>query len=288
MFWLFAGLLLGAALLFVLPALLQVAGSSGRSNRDAANIGMYREELAELERERLAGRIAAARYDEAKAEIQRRLLEDVSDTDASAPGAAAGRPSWRVAGAVGVLVPVVALAGYATLGNLDAIQPKPAAVEVPHAVGPAQIAAMAARLAERLKQAPEDAEGWAMLARSLNTLGRYDEAARAYAHLSAIVRDNADVLADYADTLAMARGRRLAGEPHEIVARALRINPNHVKSLALAGSAEFERANFSVAASYWERALALAPPDSGFARSLHASLDQARAKSAPGLVSTVR
>jgi len=127
-----------------------------------------------------------------------------------------------------------------------------------------------------VQQAPEDAEGWMLLGRSLSVLEKYDRAAQAYARASQLSPKDAGLLADYADALAMASGRSLEGEPLAIIKRALEIDPEHVKSLALAGSAEFERRNYAAAIGYWERFLKVAPPQSEFARSVAGSIAEAR------------
>ena len=90
------------------------------------------------------------------------------------------------------------------------------------------------------------------------------------------------MLADYADALAMARGRNLEGEPFALVKRALAVDPEHIKALALAGTAEFERRNYAAAIAYWERILKVVPPDSEFARSVTGSIAEARALAGAG------
>jgi cytochrome c-type biogenesis protein CcmH len=74
----------------------------------------------------------------------------------------------------------------------------------------------------------------------------------------------------------MARGRSLEGEPFAIVKRALEIDPQHVKSLALAGTAEFERRNYAAAIGYWQRILKVVPQESEFAQSVAGSIEEAR------------
>jgi cytochrome c-type biogenesis protein CcmH len=147
----------------------------------------------------------------------------------------------------------------------------------------AQIGAMVDALAQRLRTDPANVEGWDMLARSYVALNRYREAANAYAHLAALVPDNAEVLADYADALATAQGDSLLGEPERLLARALAIDPRHVKSLALAASAAFQRGDYTQAETRWKQVLELVPPDSEFAQATQASIEQARARE-PGAV----
>ena len=139
-----------------------------------------------------------------------------------------------------------------------------------------QIEGMVERLAARLKENPEDVEGWKLLGRSYSALGRFPEAAEAYARAAARAPRDAQVLADLADVLAMANGQRLAGDPEKLVERALQIDPNNLKALALAGTAAFERGAFAVAAERWGRMLPLVPADSEDARVIRENVAQAK------------
>ena len=100
---------------------------------------------------------------------------------------------------------------------------------------------MTEKLAARLQDKPQDAEGWAMLARSYNMLGRNPEAINSYEKAIALSGDDAVLLADYADALAVKNNRSLAGEPMKWVARALQSDPHNLTALALAGAYEFEK-----------------------------------------------
>jgi len=273
LFVIMAVLLTASALLFVLPPLVRSAKASARPSRNAAVVQLLRDERARLEAERSAGRISEAEYREEMQELERRVVEDALPSESPPTVRASSRP---VAIGLVVLVPLVAAVVYGAIGNPRAIDAPRGTPRTPHAVSPQQMSAMVDRLAERLKTSPGNVDGWAMLARSLAALGRHEESAQAYAQLAKLVPDNAGVLADYADMLAMAQGRKLAGRPSELVLRALQLDPNHVKALALAGSSEFERGNYGGAIAYWERILARIPPESDFARSVQASIAQAR------------
>lgn len=149
----------------------------------------------------------------------------------------------------------------------------------PHGTGSDQMMAMTDRLAERLKKQPQDAEGWAMLARTYSVLGRPAEAIKAYEKAVALRKDDAMLLADYADILAVQNNRQLAGEPMRLVERALQIEPGNLKALSMAGSAAFDRQDFAKAVQYWEQVVALAPPEHPMAQQILPSLEQARALS---------
>lgn len=119
-------------------------------------------------------------------------------------------------------------------------------------------------------------KGGKMLARSYNALERYGDALRAYEHLVRLKPRDADVLADYADTLAMVNNRSLQGAPERLVGQALEANPVHPKALALAGTAAFERKQYQHAIGYWERIQHVMPPDSPLAQSTTNSIAEAK------------
>ena len=127
------------------------------------------------------------------------------------------------------------------------------AADPAHQLSPEQIEAMVERLAERLKGDPGNVEGWLLLGRSYSAFGRFKESSEAYAKAARLRPDDAQLLADYADALGMALGRKLEGEPEKLIARALEIDPRNLKALALAGTVAFERKDYKVAAAHWER-----------------------------------
>jgi cytochrome c-type biogenesis protein CcmH len=144
------------------------------------------------------------------------------------------------------------------------------------ALSEAQLQRMVEQSLEQVGKQPKDASAWAMLAHSYDMLGKFAESRKAYATLVQLLPGNAQVLADYADALAVANGRRLEGEPAELVKKALAIDPKNMKALALAGSAALERKDYTEALGYWERARAVSNDDN-FTRQLDASIADAKA-----------
>jgi cytochrome c-type biogenesis protein CcmH len=145
-----------------------------------------------------------------------------------------------------------------------------------------------------MEQQPDDVEGWTMLGRSYQVLGRYPDAAKAFARAAARSPEDPHLLADLADALAMAAGQSMQGEPERLVQRALQIDPNNLKALALAGTAAFERADYAGAATLWERMLPHVPPASEDAQMIQANVAEARSRiqeksgAAAGLKGTVQ
>ncbi len=141
---------------------------------------------------------------------------------------------------------------------------------------PVQIEAMVNRLAQRLQSQPNDPAGWRMLARSFETLGRFDDAVKAYQRLLALQAPDPDLLTEYAVTLGMSKGQTLVGEPEALIAQALKLNPRHIQALALAGSAAFEGRRYQQAIDQWQRLLSLVPADAPMRATIEGHITKAR------------
>ena len=280
LFWVIAVLLVGVALAFLITPLVRNRPSADSSaSRDSASLAVFRDQLAELDADLAAGTIDRDQWEAARADLQRGLLEDASAPAAAAPAAPATR-SKAAAIVVAIAVPLVAVGIYLVLGNPQGLDPSKvsAAQGAPHGLTQDQIEGMVARLADHLKSNPDDAEGWVMLARSYTAMGRFPEAAAAFAKAEAKLPPNAELLADYADSLAMAQGQSLLGKPEALIQRALQADGNNLKALALAGTVEFEKQNFSKAIDYWKRMLPLLPADSEMGNSVRSSIKDAEDK----------
>lgn len=278
-----AALMLAAVLAGLLWPLLFPRGTSPDAAPDtlASNAAIYREQLAELEAEHRAGSIDTAQWEQARREIERRALEEVPQ---DAPAASGRAP--RTAIALGLLIPLAAVALYLVIGNPDALDPQArVSRDAGHNISAEGMAALLDKLEKRLQEQPGDAEGWTLLGRSRARLQQFAEAAAAYKRALALQPDDANLMADYADVLAMTQGRKLEGEPARLVERALKLDPQNVKALSISGTIAFDRKDYNGAIRFWQRALALVPADSGFAASVRNSIAEAEAnggKAAPG------
>ena len=181
------------------------------------------------------------------------------------------RPGRGLLLLVSAFVLLVGVGGYWMQGRPDALQGPPATEEAGNdGVSQEQINTMVESLAARLKQQPDDAKGWAMLGRS---------------YLQVLVRlqpNDPNALADLADAAAMVQGRSLQGEPMQWVQRALKIDPQHVKALALAGTDAFARKDYLQAVRYWQTITQVEPPDSPIRQQAQAGVEEARKLAAEG------
>ncbi|RTL16947.1 MAG: tetratricopeptide repeat protein [Burkholderiales bacterium] len=175
--------------------------------------------------------------------------------------------AWRTALTLSLGLPLAAAALYARLGQPEALLSQPAVAQAP-----SPVQQMVQRLADRLQRSPDDADGWALLARAYEQLGRPQDALPAYAQLERLRPDDAQVWSQHAVTLAMVKGEGLAGEPEALLQRALAVDPRHVPALALLAAAAQERGDAASARGLWTRVLAEVPADSDVAAQANESL----------------
>jgi len=272
-----AALLLAVSLALLARPWWRRAGTSGASRRDL-NTTIYRDQLRELDRDLANGQLAEADHQTARAEIQRRLLEDAAQDDT--PLVATAHPR-RTLIALLVALPLLGAGLYAVLGS-------PAALDQAQRRDFSQqdIDKMVSGLAAKLENEPDNLQGWAMLARSYKSMRRTAEAERAYEKAFALVEQDPQLLADYADLLASKTGD-LAGRPEQLIAKALALDPDHLQSLWLAGTAAFNRADYATAVRHWQRAQRQLPPESEDARMLASIVEEAKLKMGTGKKSPV-
>ncbi|MBS1141354.1 MAG: hypothetical protein H6R13_2807 [Proteobacteria bacterium] len=274
-FAIFATLLIAVVAAFILPPLwLGLRTPKSRGDRKEANLAIFRDQLSELEREASEGSLATADFEQAKRELQRRLLEEVEPSAADAVTATHG-PSRKMAIAIILLLPILGMLGYGMLGNPQALDPTQTAA--PQQMTPEKINEMVASLAAKMQANPDDMQGWLMLARSYKSLGRYDEAVQAFAKAEKAVNENPDLLAAYAETVAMANGKGLKGKPAQLVEKALKIDPKHGHSLFLAGAAAMEAGDNKKGIIYWEALLEQVEPGSEIDQMLRSGIDKMKA-----------
>lgn len=255
------------------------------------DLSTLRHQLQTLKALHEAGDLSAQTYEQSRAEIERKIVEQVMAAPATfstgaTVAATASRPSWALLGGVALAAVGLATAGYWWAGSPSAVSSpasggsssaEAASPPNPHATGPGQMAEMTEKLALRLKEKPDDPEGWVMLARSYAVLGRHTDAVPAYRRALALQpAPDAQLLADFADALAVTSDRRLDGEAGQMIDRALKLDPDNLKALSLAGTAAFDRKDYATAVKHWERVQQVAPADSIYRSQVQGSIAEAR------------
>ena len=269
-FWISTGLLTLLVLALLCWPLLRRRSGDGASRR-AINTAIYRDQLADLERDLASGTLSQAEYAGAREEIERRVLEDVAaDT---APTDTAPRRLPRTALALAVTLPLAAALLYVVLGTPAALDP--AARQGPQASA-AEIEKMVATLAAKLEKDPGNLEGWAMLGRSYLVTGRLAEAAKAFDKAGPAMEASTELMLQVAELSAELNEGRIEGRGRELLQRVLKAEPQNPQALVLAGTDAFFRQQYADAVRHWEAVLAQLPPGSPDAQNLTAGIDKAR------------
>ena len=278
--------LLIAALLIVMRPLLRRSAPAVLA-QEQSNLDIHRAQFEELDRDLESGTLGAERYDQAKSELQRRVLEEGASKAVTPQPMGSGR---NVAVVVGIAIPLAAIGLYVQLGNPHGIGAQRHAAADVSSVTADQFQEMTSKLAARLHQNPADADGWKMLGRAYRAMERFAEANDAYRKAVALSPKDADLLADYAESLALAAGQSLAGEPTRLLDRALRLEPLNSKVLALSGSAAFERKDYRAALGNWEKVLQQPGISDDLAHALQKGVEESRRRLAgkPGAVAAAK
>ena len=270
-FWIICGLLILVALLFVVLPLWRRSATSNTVLRNAANLEIFRDQIAEMDEDLRNGLLTPELYEQGKRELQSRLLDEVKEE--AAPVAAARNPLRLLAIVLAVIMPIASVALYWKIGNVDSLLPATSLATMGNAGG---MRSSVAELEAKVAKNPNDGESLLLLARAYGETGRFVDSATAYGKLTQSVTDEAWIWADYADVLAMAQGQKLAGPPTKLIEKSLALDPNFPKALALAGSAAMERGDYAAAIRYWEHLLKGLPPGSEDSKAIMSGLQQAR------------
>ena len=236
------------------------ANPSGQSNVDALRI-----ELTEARRDQKLGLLSEASLAEAERELETRVLaESRQDANPTAPR------YKRTAILLGVLLPVLAVAGYAAVGSPAAVVPQiaRAAPTAPVAQSDAdkQMDELFKMAEERLSKEPNDVKGWLLLARAKASVGMFDGAMKAYEKAAALDPNDSEMWSDYADSAAGMSQGKMDGKPIELINKSLALDGKNVKALLLRGTWEMQKNDLVAAEKSFTLAKSVSQPNSGFAQ----------------------
>lgn len=203
------------------------------TNDQEKKLPVYRQQFSELEQDLANGLLTDDQYQAARSELERRVLEETGSTDASTV-TTGGLVNLRfVALSLAMIIPASSGVLYWTLGNPAAMtHPAASAASQGGPGGDGQMAEglnqLIEQLRKKLEQNPNDGVGWGLLARSYMAMERYADAVPIFERATKLDPDNAGLLADYADALAVHQGRKLEGRPETLIQKALKLDPHNV------------------------------------------------------------
>ncbi len=268
---------IGAVLVLVIGFLGLVifkfkVGEIGRS-RGRSNLDILRGDYEIIERRFQNGDIDRAAYEEEMIDLELRAQRDEIGDHKTQVATGSQIDRFFAAGLIFVMVPIGSLGLYLKIGQPEAqsvtefveIQKENLTLE--------QLGEILTKIQGHLKDDPSDVEGWVMLGRTLKGLGRFDESVSAWKRAYELSPDDANLLVDYAEALALVDMKD--HEPGELIDRALEYDPNNVKGLALGGSIAFANADYDTAIKRWSLLASLVRDDEDLVSTLKEGVAEA-------------
>jgi cytochrome c-type biogenesis protein CcmH len=281
--WITIAVLTAVALGLLLVPLAR-RGRAPAPTRAAYDITVYRDQLAEVDRDLERGLFGDDQAHAARIEIQRRMLaagpEDGSG-GTEKPARPRPRGSVAVIAAIAVAVPAGAVGLYLYLGSPGAPGQPFAERGTATAGADAEagdregLRAVVGRLAERLLRNPDDLNGWLLLARSSMTLEHYDDAANAFRRAMGLSDNRADIAADYAEAVALGDGGPITPEVRQIFEGVFAAEPGNTKARYYLGLAKAQQGDVRGALQDWVDLQVLSPPDAPWDPVLQQQIERA-------------
>ncbi|MBT3709097.1 MAG: c-type cytochrome biogenesis protein CcmI [Gammaproteobacteria bacterium] len=267
-FWLISVVLCLVAAGFVLiPLFRHRPTDDGQADRSLLNVELYRERLAELEKNQLEGEITAEQFASLKLELEQNLLSETAMRDEGNPetadgNAMSGAQSRKIPKLVltaALLVPLFAVTAYSDFGlSWGAINDLELASQFkttsPHDNDGMRGSIL--RLAKRLENQPENHDGWVLLGQSYMNLGEFEKSAGAYQHLLEKFPEDAGLSGYYAEALFLADDRKMTARVSKAIDAAYSLNPQNVAMLEIKAMNAFRAGDLGVAVTLFEKALA--------------------------------
>ena len=220
-----------------------------QASQAKANAKVYRDQIADLDREHASGHISDAEWQQSRDELSLRLLEDTSAQDD--PVAKQEKPALWTAVLVAVALPLASMGLYMWVGEPDALNPM--AVKSPDKVDQHELLKMAESLAQKLNDKPDNLQGWVMLGRTYRTLEKFDASVQAYDRALKLSADD-DLKLERVEVLAMKSQGNFEGEPWNVIRDILQRDPQNYGALLMAGSASYSHEKYADALKYWQQA----------------------------------
>ena len=253
-------------------AVLWPLARRGSDLRGGSDVAVYRDQLAEIERDRAAGLIGEDEATGAQVEVSRRLIA-AADAQAAAPADMASA-TWRrraVAVAALILLPLGAAALYLALGS-PSLPDQPLATRLAGARGNPSIDTLIAQVEEHLSSHPEDGRGWEVIAPVYLRLGRFDDAVKARRNALKLNGATAERESALGEALVFATNGVVTAEAKAAFERAIALDANGVQARYFLGLAAEQDGDRTQAAATWRALIAAAPPDAPWLDLLRSAL----------------
>ena len=269
--WLIFAVLTGAAIWAVLRPLIATPKDKPASEAEF-EVTLYRDQLAEIDRDLARGTIGEAEAESARLEVSRRLLAADEEARKGEPDEAAGPGTrkWVALGII-VLVPLFSLGIYLTRGSPE-IPDQPLLARLDKPAQELPLPGLIAKVERHLKQHPDDAQGWAVLAPAYMRIGQADKAIDAVSRLMAIKGESADLYAERGQLRVLGARGEVTDAAREDFRAAVKLDPGHPKANYYLGLADIEDGKKKAAETRWQQLVDKAPKDAPWLPGLKARL----------------
>lgn len=267
-FWAAAALLTFAGTLAVL--LPVVRGSVAAAGEPKQDLEVYRDQLAELDRDRARGLIAPAAAEEARIEIGRRMI-GASRRGGGGADSIQTRGGRILATAAILMIPLVSWSVYATTGS-PGLPDQPLQARLEKSPAESTLAELVARAERHLAENPDDAQGWDVLAPIYGRMGRHDDAAHAYRRAIELAGSTAERETGLALAIADGNGGEIDEEAQAALKRAIAADPDYIEARFLMATVLAQQDRDAEAHRLLEEMLADLPADSPWQRTIRQSL----------------
>jgi cytochrome c-type biogenesis protein CcmH len=249
---------LTAVVILVLMSPYRSRPAAADAARSAFDLAVYRDQLAELDRDAESGLIGKAEADAARNEISRRILAAEA---AAEKETAQDRPIpvWLSFGTI-IAVPAVALGIYLGVGRPE-LPSQPLEARLEKAVENQDMVAMVRSVERHLETNPDDAKGWSVLAPIYSRMGRFADAANAYRQIVRIEGASPGLLTDLGETLVMAREGMVEAEAVKLFETAVKADSGQMKARFFLAMARKQEGKAQEAIDLWQAMLDESPAD---------------------------
>jgi cytochrome c-type biogenesis protein CcmH len=229
------------------------------------DVAVYRDQLAEIERDKASGLIGAAEAEAARVELSRRLLAAADRAQgAGRAGETRERPRRLAAAGALVALPVGAIAFYLAIGS-PGLPDEPLSARIAAAHNDNSVQALFTRVEAHIEQHPDDGRGWEVIAPIYMDLGRYDDAVRARANALRLLGATAEREAYYGEALTAAANGVVTAEAKAAFDRAIDRDRRDPTARFYQGLAAEQDGSREDAKRIWRALLAEAPADAPWA-----------------------
>ena len=275
-FYIIAAMLIAfTVLVIIFPLIRKDNGETSEGNTNT-NLSVIKKYKSEIESDYNLGIVTRTQFENSISELEHRYLDELKDTAKGTESEASNGLIPVIA--VVLVVPIVVSGLYFVLGNREAIGVDRHMADSVSSITQEEFTTMTQKLSRHLEANPEDITGWVMLGRAHFILGQFGEAVKAWRKPLDKDPSNVELKVNMAEALVMINSGEVTPEASFLIKDALRLDPLHKKSLAMAGGERFSNGDYSGAIVLWRRLLTIVGPNGEFSESIKQSIKEAKVR----------